>query len=79
MLCDNKSAISIAHDPVYHDLSKHVDNRFCMKEKLEEKTLSDNHIYSTEQCADIFTQGLPMEVFSRLVSKLGMNSIHSYA
>ena len=55
MLCDNKSAISIAHDPIYHDRIKHVDiDRFYIKEKLAEKVICITHVTSTEQCADIF-------------------------
>ena len=39
-LCDNKSAILFAHDPVNHNRTKHIDiDRFYIKEKLEEKVL----------------------------------------
>lgn len=35
--CDNKSAISIANNPVQHDRTKHVDiDRFFTKEKLDD-------------------------------------------
>ena len=35
VLCNNKSAPSIAHDPVYHDRIKHVNIEcFYIKEKL---------------------------------------------
>lgn len=36
LFCDNKSAISIAHSPVQHDKTKHIeiDHRF-IKEKLD--------------------------------------------
>ena len=75
---DNKSAISVGHDPMYHDRIKHVKiDRFYIKEKLEEKILSTVHINTTEQCAHIFAKGLPTKLFSKLCSKLGMNNIHS--
>lgn len=36
LYCDNKSAIEIAHNPVQHDRTKHVEvNRHFIKEKLE--------------------------------------------
>ena len=35
--CDNKSAISIAHNPIQHDRTKHVEiDRHFIKEKLDD-------------------------------------------
>lgn len=78
--CDNKSAISIAHDPVYHDRMKHVNiNRFYIQDHLEQGVLKTEHVSSEEQCADIFTKGLPTKAMQHLVFKLGMKSMHSSA
>ena len=78
LFCDNRSAISIALDPVYHDRIKHVNiDRFYIKEKLDAKILETSYVSSTEQCAGIFTKGLPSKAFSKLISKLGMKNIHS--
>ena len=75
---DNKSAISITHDLVYHDRIKHMNiDRFCIKEKLEEKILSIVYISTAEQCADIFTKGLSAQLLYKLHSKLRMSNIHS--
>jgi len=36
LYCDNKSAISIAHNPVQHDITKHIEvDRHFIKEKLD--------------------------------------------
>ena len=38
--CDNRSAINIAHDPVYHDRMKHADiDRFYIQDHLEQGVL----------------------------------------
>ena len=78
--CDNKSAICIAHDPVNHNRTKHINiDSFYIKEKLEGKILYIEYVPTTEQCADILTKGLLVKQFSKLVSKLGMRSIHCHA
>ena len=65
-------------DPVKHNRTKHIDlDRFYIKEKLEEKVLLIEYVPTTEQCADILTKGLLVKQFSRLISKLGLRSIHS--
>ena len=75
--CDNRSAISIAHDHVYHDRMKHVNiDRFYIQEHLEQGVLKTEHVASEEQCADIFTKGLPTKTMRHLISKLGMRSLH---
>ena len=78
--CDNRSAISIARDPVHHDRMKHVNiDRFYIQDHLEQGVLKTEHVASEEQCADIFTKGLPTKTMQHLISKLGMRSIHSSA
>ena len=78
--CDNRSAISLAHDPVYHDRMKHVNiDRFYIKDHLEQGLLKTEHVSTGEQCADIFTKGLPAKTMQYLIFKLGMKSIHSSA
>ena len=76
---DNRSAISIAHDPVHHGRMKHVNiYRFYIQDHLEQGVLNTKHVASEEQCADIFTKGLPTKTMQHLI-KLGMRSIHSSA
>lgn len=55
---DNKSAISIAHNPVQHDRTKHVEiDRHFIKEKLESGLIYILFVTSSEQTADILTKG----------------------
>ena len=78
--CDNKAAINIAKNLVYHDRTKHVeiDGHF-IKEKLEEGTIRLVYITSNRQTADILTNALPRTNFESLKFKLGMIDIHSLA
>ena len=76
LYCDNKSAINIAHNPVHHDRTKHVEiDRHFIKEKLD----CTPFVPSEDQLADVLTKGLSGEQFQNIVSKLGMDDIHSPA
>jgi len=78
LYCDNKSAISIAHNPVQHDRIKHVEvDRHFIKEKLDSGLICTPYISSCEQLADILTKGLPTAVHQKLTSKLRMDDIDS--
>ena len=77
LYCDNKSAISIAHNPVQHDRMKHIEvDKHVIKEKLENGLIC---ISSKDQLANVLTKGLPSTVFQDIICKLGMEDIHSPA
>ena len=77
---DNKSAINIAHNPIQHDRTKHIEiDRHFIKEKLEEGLVCMSYVPSECQLADIFTKGLNSLGFQNFVFKLGMENIYSSA
>ena len=80
LYCDNKAACDIAHNPVQHDWTKHVEvDRFFIKEKLEEKIVELPKIRSEGQPADILTKVVSNRVFTKFVDKLGMIDIYAPA
>ena len=80
LYCDNKLAINIAHNPIQHDRTKHIEvDRHFMKEKLEEGVVCMSYVPSEHQLADILTKGFNSSMFHNLVFKLGMEDIYSSA
>lgn len=74
---DNKEAISIAHDPVQHDCTKHieVDCHFIMK-KLQSGLICTPYVRTGDQLVNVFTKGLSSPQFCSILSKLGMHDIY---
>lgn len=74
--CDNKAAISIAHNPVLHDITKHVEvDKHFIKEKIESGQICMTYISTDDQVVDILTKGLTKKQFKKLTSKLAMEDI----
>lgn len=75
---DNKSAIDIAHNPVQHDRTKHVEvDRHFIKEKIEKKIICLPFIKSEDQLADILTKAVYERVFHDSLTKLGIGDIYA--
>ncbi|RVW17646.1 Retrovirus-related Pol polyprotein from transposon RE1 [Vitis vinifera] len=76
LYCDNKAAVSIAHNLVQHNKTKHVEiERHFIKEKIDSGLICTLFIASKLQLADVFTKGVQNPTFNSMVSKLGMDDI----
>jgi hypothetical protein len=57
LLCDNKAAINISHNPIQHNCTKHVEvDRHFIKHNLEEKIIQFLFVKSKNQMAIILTK-----------------------
>jgi hypothetical protein len=80
LYCDNKAAINIAHNPVQHDRTKHIEiDRHFIKEKLRAGLICIPYVKSGEQLADILTKGVSNNVLHSALCKLGMRDIFASA
>ena len=56
--CDNKVVISIAHNPVLHNKTKHIEvDKHSIKEKIESELICVPYVLSAQQVANILTKG----------------------
>ena len=56
LFCDNKATISIVHNPVHYNITKHVEvNHHFIKEKIKQKIISMTFVPTTKQVANVFT------------------------
>jgi len=56
---DNKSALALAKNPVFHEKSKHTTIKYhFLRSCLEDGTIKAEHVSTTDQLADILTKSL---------------------
>ena len=73
LYCDNMSAINISKNPVQHSRTKHIDIRHhYIRELVDDKVITLEHVATEEQVADIFTKALDANQFEKLRGKLGI-------
>ncbi|KAD1378135.1 hypothetical protein E3N88_42917 [Mikania micrantha] len=75
---DNKSAIALIKNPVFHGRSKHIDTRYhFIRESVEKEQIKIEYVRGEEQKADILTKALPRIKFEEMKDKLGLIEITS--
>ncbi|CAM8990990.1 unnamed protein product [Rhodiola kirilowii] len=73
IMCDNKSAIALAKNPVFHGRSKHIGIRYhYIRELVKDGEIELEFCKTDEQVADIFTKGLSSDKFELFRHMLGV-------
>ena len=73
---DNKSAISLTKNPVFHGRSKHIHRRFHFRrECVENDQVEVEHVPGSIQRADILTKSLSRVRFKEMRTLIGMQDV----
>ena len=76
--CDNLSTVALAHNPVMHSRTKHMElDLFFVRKKVLEKQLQVVHVPAIDQKADMLTKALTPSNFSTYRSMLRVVEKHS--
>jgi hypothetical protein len=76
LYCDNESSILYANINNKTKALKHINIRFyVVKEKIQDQTISLEHIGTKKMIADPLTKGLPTSVFRVHLVGMGLRKI----
>jgi hypothetical protein len=70
---DNKSALTLAKNLVFHEKSKHIQIKYhFIRSCLKEGSVKASHISTEDQLADILTKSLGRVKFHELRAQIGL-------
>jgi hypothetical protein len=73
LYCDNKPTVLYAHNNKTNKTVKHINIRFyVVKEKIQDQTISLEHISTKKMIADPLTKCLPPSVFREHLTGMGL-------
>jgi hypothetical protein len=73
LLCDNESAIKIAHNPIEHSRTKHIDIRYhFLIDHQQWGDIAIEYVSTHNRLADIVTKPLDEKTFSKLWNELNV-------
>jgi hypothetical protein len=73
--CDNEGAISLSSELSHQSRAKHIDIKYhFIRSHVESKAFDIVYVKSCDNCADILTKPLPIDLHQRIIALLGLVS-----
>ena len=73
---DNRSAIALSKNPVFHGRSKHIHSRFhFIRECVEKELLEVEHVPGSEQKTDVLTKALGRVKYKEMRDLIGIQDL----
>lgn len=74
--CDNRSAVMLARNPVYHSRTKHIEiKHHFIRELVAKEEIQLEECGTNDQVADVLTKALPQAKHEEFSTKLGVLTI----
>ncbi|CAL9006506.1 unnamed protein product, partial [Prunus brigantina] len=76
LFCDNKSAICLSKNPMFHSKSKHIKIKFhFIRELIKDKEVEVLYCKSQDQLADLFTKPLKKDLLIKMRKLIGVKEV----
>ena len=76
MYCDNQPAVFYTHNNKSSNAAKTIEIKYyVVKDKIQDQTISLEHIRTKDMLADPLTKGLPPSVFKEHTTGMGLMEI----
>ena len=74
LYCDNRGAIDLTNNPVFHRRSKHISIRYhFVRDTVSKDLIKVEHLPGSQMIADYLTKALPRATLVSCIEKAGLS------